>query len=225
MSKWPKRDRPRERLRELGPGALSDSEVLALLLSTGSGKENAVEVARRILVQGDGVEAIARQGIGELGRIAGVGEVKASRIVAAVELGFRIVEQTEQRKASARFESSADIFESYKTRLAVLREEVFIVVGLNSRNESIHELAVAQGSVNECRVAPATVFRPMIVEAAARAVLLHNHPSGDPTPSPHDVALTRRLVSVGKMVGIPILDHIIIGRNAYSSLRDLGLLL
>jgi len=107
----------------------------------------------------------------------------------------------------------------------VLREEVFIVVGLNSRNESIHELAVAQGSVNECRVAPATVFRPMIVESAARAVLLHNHPSGDPTPSPHDVALTRRLVSVGKMVGIPILDHIIIGRNAYSSLRDLGLLL
>ncbi|MCP4198309.1 MAG: DNA repair protein RadC [Proteobacteria bacterium] len=225
MSKWPKRDRPRERLRELGPSSLSDSEVLALLLSTGSGKENAVEVARRILVQGGGVEAIARQGMGELGRIAGVGEVKASRIVAAVEFGFRIVEQTEQRKASSRFESSADIFESYKTRLAVLREEVFVVVGLNSRNEPIHELAVAQGSVNECRVAPATVFRPMIVEAAARAVLLHNHPSGDPTPSPHDVALTKRLVSVGEMVGIPILDHVIIGRNSYSSLRDLGLLL
>ncbi len=224
MSTWPKRDRPRERLRELGPGALSDSEVLALLLGTGSRKENAVEVARRILVQGGGVEAIARLGMGELGRIGGVGEAKASRIVAAVEFGFRIVEQTERQKSSCRFESSADIFESYKARLGVLREEIVIVVGLNSRNEPIHELVVAQGTVNECHVAPATVFRPMIAESAARAVLLHNHPSGDPTPSPHDVALTRRLVSVGKLVGIPILDHVIIGRSSHSSLRDLGLL-
>lgn len=224
MTKWPKRDRPRERLRKHGPAALSDSEVLALLLGTGSGQENALEVARGILVQGGGLEVLARLGLAELMRIAGVGEAKASRIMAGVELGFRIVEQAEKMQISCCFESSADIYELYKTRLALLREERFMVVGLNSRNQPVHEVVVAQGSVNECRVAPASVFRPMIVEAAARAVLLHNHPSGDPTPSPHDVALTRRLVTVGRAVGIPILDHIVIGRNAYSSMRDLGLL-
>ena len=224
MSKWPKRDRPRERLRAHGPAALSDSELLALLLGTGSGRENAVDVARGILAQGGGLEALARLGLAELVRIGGVGEAKASRIVAAVEFGFRVVEQAEKKRSSCCFESSADIYELYKTRLALLREELVMVVGLSSRNQPVHEVVVAQGSVNECRVAPASVFRPMIAEAAARAVLLHNHPSGDPTPSPQDVALTRRLVCVGNAVGIPILDHIVIGRNAYSSLRDLGLL-
>ena len=224
MAKWPKRDRPRERLRELGRASLSDSEILALVLGTGSSTENVMDVARRVLAEVGGFEGLARHGFGTLGRLAGVGEAKASRIIAAVEMGVRIVEQTGRKASSSRFVCSADIFESYRARFCLLKHEVFMVAGLNSRNEPIHELTVAMGSVSECHVDPPQVFRPMIAEAATRAILLHNHPSGDPTPSPHDVALTRRLAEVGELIGIPVLDHVVIGGSSYSSLRDLGLL-
>ncbi len=224
MSKWPKQERPRERLREVGPVALSDSEILAILIGTGSGQENVVEVARRLLSDSDGLEGLTKQGLKGLGRFSGMGEAKASRIVAALELGIRVVERRGRKKSPLRFECSADIFESFRTRLGLKRQEVFVAVGLNSRNEAIREILVARGSSNECLVEPKEVFRPMIAEAASKTILLHNHPSGDPTPSPQDVALTRRLAKVGDLVGIPVLDHVVIGPSSYSSLRDLGLL-
>ena len=225
MSTWPQRERPRERLRELGPSALSDSELLAVLLGTGSQRENAVEVGRRILSASGGIEQIARQGLGSLASIDGVGEAKAARLIAALELGVRAFEQAGRKAAwQSRFSCSADIHGAYKARLSVLQQEVFLVVGLNNKNEVKRELIVAKGSVNECRVEPREVFRPMIAEAAARLILIHNHPSGDPEPSPDDVRLTKRLSSIGELIGIPILDHIVIGRRSYSSMRDLGIL-
>jgi DNA repair protein RadC len=224
IKKLPARERPRERLREFGASSLSDSEILGLVLGTGSGRENAVEVARAIIEESGGLRGVAKRGLGELRRVNGIGEAKAARIVASVELGIRIVENSGCGGGLRRFECSVDIFESYRARLGLLRQEVFVAVGLNSKNEPIEEKVVARGSVNECRVEPSDVFRPMIAEAAVRTVLLHNHPSGDSTPSPHDVALTRRLVKVGQLVGIPVLDHLVLGSNSYSSLRDLGLL-
>jgi DNA repair protein RadC len=224
LSNWPRSDLPRTRLRELGARALSDSEVLALVIGTGSRSKNVIEVASQIIEEAGSLERLSEQGIGTLGGFVGVGEAKATRIVAAVELGIRVQERLSRPKNSCRFECSSDIFEAYRSRFGALKQEVFIVVGLNNRNEMIRELVVAKGSVNECRVEPREVFRPLIAEAAVRSILIHNHPSGDPTPSPNDVALTRRLAAAGRLLGIPILDHVIISRASHASLRDLGLL-
>ena len=224
LSTWPLRERPRERLRELGPSALSDSELIALLPGTGHGKENVGETARRLLTEVGGLERLAGMGPGQLHKLPGVGEATPTRVIAAVELGVRVVEQAARNRTGARFECSADIFETYRARFGSLRQEVFAVIGLNNRNEPICEVIVAKGSVNECRVEPREVFRPLIAEAAARALLIHNHPSGDPTPSPSDLSLTRRLAQVGELLGIPILDHVVIAPFSHSSFRDLGLI-
>jgi DNA repair protein RadC len=223
-SKWPRLDQPRERLKALGPEALSDSELLALLLGTGSRRQNVMETARQILSENGDLESVVGQGFTALGRMRGIGDAKASRIIAAMELGVRIMQRSGQGDSAGTFSCSMDIYKRYRPRVSLLKHEVFIALALNSKNAVIKEVFVTQGSINECRVEPRDLFRPMIAEAAARTALLHNHPSGDPTPSPHDVALTRRLVRVGTLVGIPVLDHVIIGRNAYASLRDLGLL-
>jgi DNA repair protein RadC len=217
------RERPRERLKAHGPGALSDAELIALLLGTGYGDENAVEVARRVLSDVGGLEKLMDQGRGRLSRLPGVGEVKAGRILAALELGVRVLEERSRHGTSVRFGSSRDIFDAYRARFGGLKQEVFMVVGLNNKNGPISEHTVAKGSVNECQVAPREVFRPLIAEAASRAVVIHNHPSQDPTPSAHDAALTRRLARVAELIGIPLLDHVIITRFQYASLRDLGL--
>ncbi len=224
MTTWPKGDRPRERLFDKGSAGLSDSELVALLMGTGSNGENAVEAARRILVEVGGLESLPEQDLRSLAAIKGVGQAKAARVVAAIELGLRIVEQRARHRVRARFVCSRDIFEAYRGRFGWLRQEVFIAVGLNNRNEIIREHTVAKGSLTECHVEPREVYRPLIADAAARVVLVHNHPSGDPSPSPSDIALTRRLAEVGTLVGIPVLDHVIIGPFSHSSLQDLGLL-
>jgi DNA repair protein RadC len=211
-------------LWELGPAALSDSELLALLIGAGQGNENAVETARRVLSEAGGLEALLERDVQSLSRFKGMGSAKGARLIAALELGMRVVEQRAKERLCPRLNCSLDIFEAYRARLGSLVQEVFAVVALNNRNEIIREEIVAKGSLNECRVEPREVFRPLIAASAARAVLLHNHPSGDPSPSPSDVALTRRLAKVGDTVGIPILDHVIISRFSHASLRDLGLL-
>ena len=221
---WPLRERPRERLGELGARALSDSELVALLLGTGFRNENAVETARRLMGDFGCLENLANQGLGALAKIKGIGSGKAARLVAALELGIRVVEQRSGKREQVSFQCSADIYDAYHARMAGLRQEVFLAVGLNNRNEVIREITAAKGTVNECRVEPREVFRPLIAEAAVRAILIHNHPSGDPTPSSYDVALTRRLVKVGELLGIPVLDHVIIGRFSHTSLRDLKLI-
>jgi DNA repair protein RadC len=218
-------DRPRERLRDLGARSLGDAELVALVLGAGNGGGGALDVARDLLAAAGGLGRLARLGPHGLARLRGVGEAKAARIAAAFELGLRVIEQAgRDGRSRGRFGCSADIHEAFRVRLALLQQEVFFAVGLNNKNEPVREVLVAKGSLTECRVEPREVFRPMIAEAAARLVLVHNHPSGDPHPSSDDVALTHRLVEVGRLVGIPILDHVIVGHGSYASLRDLGLL-
>ena len=224
MSTWPRSERPRERLRGKGAIALSDAELLALVLGTGSSRHNALDTARLIIEEAGAVDRLARLGLGALAGLPGVGEAKAARIVAALELGVRVVERHGNRERRVGFACSADIYRTFRARMSPLTQEVLLVVGLNNRNEPICEIEVARGSLGECQVGPREVFRPLIGEAAARMVAIHNHPSGDCSPSPDDVALTRRLVEVGELVGITVLDHIVIGNGAYASLRDLGLL-
>ena len=203
---------------------MSDSELLGLLIGSGCGKENAVETARRVLAEAGGLDALSQKGLGAMRAIRGLGQAKAARLTAAFELGMRAVEERARAKTRISFSCSADIFAAYRARLGVLRQEIFMAVGLNNRNEVIREITVAMGTLSECRVEPREVFRPLIAEAAARAVLLHNHPSGDASPSAADIAMTRRLFEVGEMVGIPILDHIVVSRYGYTSLADLNLL-
>ena len=221
---WPKSDQPLERLLRSGPSGLSDSELLALVIGGGRRGENAVEAARRILHAVGDLEQLLEQDTRSLRAIEGLGCARAARLVASLELVLRGVEQRAKQRVRGRFVCSRDIFEAYRDRLGWLRQEIFMVVGLNNRNEIIREEMVAKGTLNECYVEPREVFRPLITEAAARAVLVHNHPSGDPSPSPNDVALTRRLAKAGELMGVPILDHVIITRSGHASLRDLGLM-
>jgi DNA repair protein RadC len=220
----PPQERPRERLWRLGPEALSDTELLALLLGTGSAKSNALELAEQILLQVGGAERLIGLEPAELRSLSGIGPGKAARLCGALMLVLRGLENRSRLARKGRFHCSRDIFEHFRNRLALLKHEVFYAVGLSSRNEVLRELLVAKGTTNECRVDPQEVFRPLVSEGAPRAVLVHNHPSGDPTPSPSDVALTRRLMEGGRILGISILDHVIVGREEFASLRDLGMM-
>jgi len=214
--------RPQERLRRYGASALSDAELSALIVGPGGGGESAESAAQRVLSATGGLARLTRTGLGTLSRLPGVGEARAARLVAAVELGIRGLTITGQGEPF--FNSSREVWLAYRGRLQLLQQEVFYAVGLNNKNRRLSEVVVAKGSLTECLVEPREVFRPMIADAAARVVLLHNHPSGDPTPSPEDLILTRRLVASGELVGIPILDHLVFGENAYTSLRDQGFL-
>lgn len=213
---------PRERLREKGAEYLSDNELLAILLGTGHKGAGIIEVASNIITTVGGVQGLTSQGLGSLSGFTGVGTAKASRILAAIELGMRISE-TKARKNN-RFTCSRDIYERYKARMSFKQQEVFLVIGLNNKNEVIKEDIVAKGTVNECQVNPKEVFRTLIKEACTRMVAIHNHPSGDSEPSSADIALTKRLIEAGNLVDIPVLDHIIIGIGCYTSLRDTGII-
>jgi len=152
-------------------------------------------------------------------RACGLPIKTARRLQSAIELGARCADKP---CLGDSFAGSYDLYKAYKGKMNQ-RQEVFVLLCLNNRNQVIDEITVAKGTVNECPVQAREVFRPAILASAARVILMHNHPSGDPTPSPHDVALTRRLCEVGEMVGVPVLDHIVFG-GGYSSLRDLGLM-
>jgi DNA repair protein RadC len=211
-------------MKSKGSGALGDAELLALLLGSGRPGENALELARRLLAEAGGLGALARTGLGGLARLQGLGEAKACRVAAALELGVRVVERSGAGTGRRRFACSRDIYDAYHPRLEPLTQELFLAVGLSNRNEPVCERPVALGTLCDCPVGPREVFRPLVLEAAARFVVLHNHPSGDPTPSPEDVAITRRLVEAGTLMGIALVDHLVIGRGGYVSFRDAGLL-
>jgi len=220
IKNWPKEERPRERLRDRGPEALSDAELLAILLVTGASNRGltALDCSRMLLQEHSNLRNLTRVSCAELCRIPGVGPVKASRIQAALEIGRRAVSQ--KRRLGTVFQISQDVFESYSVRLRDAKQETFKVILLDSKNRYLREETVALGSLNQSIVHPREVFRPAIRGAAASVILVHNHPSGDPSPSDEDVRVTERLVEAGKLLGIRVLDHIIVGEGRYFSLFD-----
>lgn len=215
-------DGPRERLRSVGAFHLSDAELVALLLGTGTAREHVTVLASRLLTEASGLRGLVRLGIGGLAATAGIGESKAARLVAALELGRRAAAPTSS--PMSRVATSHDVVALVAPRLRDADVEHFVALALDAKNRPLALIDVAKGSITACPVAPADVFRAVLREAAPAVVFAHNHPSGDPQPSPEDIALTDRLVSAGRLLGIHVVDHVIIAREGHFSFLDAGLL-
>lgn len=219
----PAPDRPRERLYRLGAGALTTAELLAILLSTGRSGASATDVAGAMLNEGGpALWHLARRPAAELARVAGVGCAKAARVVAALELGRRL--QEEGRGERPRIRAPADVYRWFAPRLADLAAEEFHVLALDSQSGVLRDLLITRGILNSSLVHPREVFRGAIAEAAAGVIVVHNHPSGDPTPSADDRAVTRQLVEAGRIIDVPVYDHVVVGAGRYVSFAESGLL-
>lgn len=213
---------PRERLLRVGPEGLADAELMALLLGTGGRDLPVEELATRALSRAGGLQGLERMGARRLASMRGVGLGKACRVVAALELGRRVV--CSPLEPGAKLTSSREVDAAVRPRLARSEVEQFLAIPLDAKNRAMGELRLAMGGLSSCPVAPADVFRALIREAAAGVVFVHNHPSGEPSPSPEDVALTERLRQAGELLGVRVVDHVIVGREGYFSFLDTGLL-
>jgi DNA repair protein RadC len=211
-------ERPRERLLAWGADRISDAELLAILLGTGLPGRSAAELAFDLLRASGGLGGLSRASPREMAQVAGIGAARAARVSAAFHLGRRVVEQASIRDGLV--SSADDVHRRLRPRLAGLHQEICVVIGLDPRNAVVGEVEIARGWLDGVEVHPREVFRPLIRMAAAAAVIAHNHPSGDAEPSPSDLELTRRLRTVGDVVGIPILDHVIVTEAAYRSLAE-----
>lgn len=221
---WPEAERPREKLLHAGPAALGDSELLALILRTGSTSPpgNALDLARQLLARFGTLTALTGATCAELCELSGIGPAKAAELMAVGELARRL--SATPLRPGERFTSSGAVFAHFHERLRDCRKEVFLTLLLDSKNRLLREVRVSEGSLNASIVHPREVFAPVVRESAAAVLLVHNHPSGDPTPSREDLELTGRLRDAGDLMGVRVLDHVIIGRGCYVSLADRGLL-
>ncbi len=220
INQWPEGERPRERLHREGPEALSDAQLLAILLRVGRRDASAVQVGMDLLHHLGGLQGLANRGFEELCRVPGIGRAKAAQVKAAIELGKRAL--ATPLSTGTHIASSADLFHHYYPRLRDLRHEVFKIILLDAKHTIIREATVSEGSLTLSIVHPREVFNLAVRESAAAVIFLHNHPSGDPQPSQEDHALTARLVTAGELLGIQVLDHLIMGDGRYVSFADRG---
>ena len=221
LKHWPRGDRPREKLLDQGGAALSTAELLAVVLRTGTEGESVLDQARALLdAGGHGLHGLAQLGPSDLCRVRGIGPAKAAQIIAVVELAKRFGE--EEFRPGEPFKGSYDVYAHFRARLADERHEQFFAVLLDNRNRKIKDVRISQGSLTASIVHPRDVYLPVIRESAAAVIFVHNHPSGDPTPSREDIEITRRLREVGELVGVKVLDHLVIGRGCYVSFVDDG---
>jgi len=216
----PEEERPRERLQAVGAEALRDAELLAILFRTGTRSVGAVALAEALLREFGGLRALSRASIDELRRVDGIGRVKAIEVKAALELGKRLAAFSERGRA--RIRSADDIAELLMVRYKDYEHEVFKCVLLNTKNEVLKVVDISHGGLDGTLAAPRDVFRPALREGVSAVVLCHNHPSGDPEPSPDDLQLTRRLAESGDLLGVRVLDHVIFGDGRFVSLKDRG---
>ncbi len=217
----PTGERPRERLLHYGAGALSTSELLAIILRVGTSGENVVRVAETLLARHDGLPGMAQATIQELCQDKGVGEAKAIQIKAALELGRRLLVAAPHERPQIR--QPADAANLLMAEMSLLSQEHLRTVLLDTRNRVISMPTLYVGSLNAASVRVGEVFREAIRANSAAMILIHNHPSGDPTPSPEDVQVTRQIVEAGSLLNIDVLDHLIIGRQRFVSLKERGL--
>ena len=221
---WPEEDRPREKLLARGAEALTEAELLAILLRTGNAStgESALDHARLLLNKFGGLKAIDDAPITELSTIKGIGPAKSAQLKAGLEIGRRLGRDKWETGKALR--SSEDVFRHFRDQLEKENREIFYVVLLTNKNRKIREVKISEGSLTASLVHPREVYNPVIRESAAAVIFVHNHPSGDPAPSPEDLEITQRLKQVGEVMGIRVLDHVVIGHGRYYSFSDRGML-
>jgi DNA repair protein RadC len=216
----PSEERPRERMLQFGAHALSNAELLAILLRTGTYSESAVRLAQRILSECGDLRSLVDMSKDQLTQIKGIGNAKALQIQASIELGKRLARSTMNEAVTIR--SPENVADLMREELRYLQKEHFVCLFLNTKNHVIGQETLSMGSLNASIVHPREVFRAAIKRSSASIVCVHNHPSGDPTPSPEDIQLTHRLTEAGSIIGIEVLDHIIIGDHKFVSLKEQG---
>ena len=218
----PEDERPRERLVAKGARTLSDAELLAILLRSGSAGESAVELARRLLAKFGDFRRLGNMTVRELRKVKGIGLAKAAEIKAAMEIAKRYAAL--DAKAGAQFSDSRAVYRYFRARLCDEKTEQFWLIMLDSKNRIMREEMISQGSLTSSLVHPREAFKPAIRESAAAVIFVHNHPSGDPSPSRDDRDLTGRLAKTGELIGIRVLDHVITGEKTFYSFADKGML-
>ena len=223
LRELPPDDRPRERLRALRPRALSGRELLALVLGSGGPGRSAVELAGELLASSDGsLRRLARSEPAALESVPGVGPARSAALVAAFELGRRAASEPGRR--SGRIRGPRDVHRRLGPALRDLRQEEFWALYLDTQNRVLEERRLTVGLLDVSLIHPREVFRPALALPARSVLLAHNHPSGDPEPSPEDVDVTRQLAAAGELLGVPVRDHVVLGDGRYVSLRERGVM-
>ena len=216
----PFEERPRERMMKNGPSALSEAELLAIILRTGTAEENVIDLSKHILME-HSLKDLCQTGIGELKRYRGINDAKACQIMAAAELANRIYKA--RNEGSSSISSSRDVFNLVYPDLRFSKKEHFFCIYLNTRNEVIKKELVSVGNLNTSVIHPREIFRSAIRESANTVILVHNHPSGNPEPSSEDVQITKIIIEAGRLMGIQVLDHVVIGEGTHISMAERGI--
>jgi DNA repair protein RadC len=221
---WPEEDRPREKLLAKGSHSLTETELLAIILRNGNAStgESAIDQARLLLNQFGGLKGIDDASVSEICLVKGIGPAKVAELKACLEIGKRIGSQ--KWETGQPLHSAEDVFQHFRENLGREKRELFYVVLLNNKNRKIREVKISEGSLTASLVHPREVFNPVIRESAAGVIFVHNHPSGDPAPSPEDIDITKRLKEVGDVMGVRVLDHVVIGHDRYFSFNERGML-
>jgi DNA repair protein RadC len=221
ITKWPEGERPREKLISLGPENLSSSELLAILISTGTDKLSAVDVGKLLLQKFKTLENLANASLTELMEMDGIGPAKAITLQAAFQLARNRQKEIAEKKF-VYFKQPLDVAEIFIPKIGHLQQEIFAVVLLDASGKYIHSEIITKGTLNTSLVHPREVFKVAIKYAAGSIILVHNHPSGDLIPSREDHEVTRQIIEAGKLIEIPVHDHLIIAANGYLSMKEEG---
>jgi DNA repair protein RadC len=217
----PESERPRERLQAYGPSSLSTSELLAIILRTGTRSESVINLGSRLLAQFHGLAGIAKASLADLCEVRGLGVAKAAQLKAALELGKRLMVASPEERPQVK--SPSDVANLLMLEMGFLEQEHLRVVLLDTKNHVLGMPTIYVGSLNASVMRVGELFREAVRANAAAVIVVHNHPSGDPTPSPEDINITRQIVEGGKLLDIDVLDHLIIGQQRYVSLKERGL--
>lgn len=219
IKNWPEKERPRERLINYGPESLSNAQLLAIILRTGSGKKGVLDLSIGLLERFETLRDIDSASISDLLSIDGLGMAKIAQIKAAFELGKRLMAESFENMPV--FSSAQAVFSYLAPKIKNLKKEIFLCLLLDSKNRLMKEVRVSEGTLNRSLIHPREAFREAVREAAQSVIFVHNHPSGDPSPSKDDITVTERLRNAGEIIGIDVLDHIIIGDGRFVSLKDI----
>ena len=223
ITDWPIDERPREKLMQLGPQAVSNAELIAILLGHGTAKFNALELAKKLLREFKSLDALSGASLEEIQKIPGIGPAKAVTLLAAFQL-YRNLQKQKAENEIVSFRNPDQVAKIYQPVLGSLQKESFFVILLNSAMKRILDFEVSRGTLDASLVHPREVFNVAVRNLAKGIIVMHNHPSGELKPSEEDIKTTERLVESGKILEIPVYDHLIISENSYYSFRENGLI-